>query len=497
MSFSVSEPGQVRKPSAAPIKRSLTPIRQITRLSVLMPVYNERQTVEAVVQRVLDAPRVELDLELVIVDDGSTDGSWEVIESLAEREPRVEAVRHPRNRGKGAAIRTAIDRMSGGVALVQDADLEYDPAEYPKLLAPILDGRADAVFGTRFTGTPRRVQHFWHTLANQAVTLFCNMVNNLNLTDMETCYKVVRADVLKNLVLESDTFTIEPELSTRLAQWGARIYEVPISYSGRSYDEGKKIGAVDALKACWAILKYGLFSTRFTYDPAFYALAAVAKARRYNRMIFRKVRPYLGARLLEANAGLGTMSRLFMQRERVMLAENEPLFVARLRDRFAHLANVEVCELDSARAEDFEPLAEQRLDSIFCANVLEHVEDDAGVLRNFLRILQPGGHCAVVVPAEPSLFTARDKELGHLRRYRRRELEEKLERAGFEVVHCEQFNKLGTLGWFVAGKILRRRISPAQMIWFDRLLWLARLVEYTPFLPGLSLLAVGQKPGRR
>jgi glycosyltransferase involved in cell wall biosynthesis len=223
------------------------------KLSVLMPIYNELQTLEAIVQRVFTSP-ITLEIEIVAVDDASTDGSWELLQQLSIADPRLRAIRQPQNSGKGAAIRTAIRHMTGDVAVVQDADLEYDPHEFPLLLQPIIDGKADAVYGSRFVGHTRHVISFWHSLINRMLTLLSNMLNDLNLTDMETCYKMVRADLLKQLPLASSSFTFEPELTCRLAQCRARIYEVPISYFARTYEEGKKIHAKDGLLAIWAIL---------------------------------------------------------------------------------------------------------------------------------------------------------------------------------------------------------------------------------------------------
>jgi hypothetical protein len=234
------------------------PCRPIMKLSILMPIYNERKTLEKIVQRVFTSP-VPVEIEIIAVDDASTDGSWELLQQLANADSRLRAIRQPQNSGKGAAIRTAIQHMSGDVAVVQDADLEYDPHEYPLLLQPILDGKADAVFGSRYTGQNRQVLSFWHTLINRFLTLLSNILNDLTLTDMETCYKMVRADILKQLPLNCKTFTFEPELTCRLAQCKARIYEVPISYFARTYQEGKKIRAMDGLKAIWAIL-YSKFS---------------------------------------------------------------------------------------------------------------------------------------------------------------------------------------------------------------------------------------------
>jgi glycosyltransferase involved in cell wall biosynthesis len=255
-------------------------LSEIRLLSVLLPVYNEWRTLGRIVDRVLSSP-VPLEMEVVAVDDGSSDGSWDLLQELAAVEPRIKPFQHPRNRGKGAAVRTAIGRMTGQVAVVQDADMEYDPAEYARLLEPILRGEADAVYGSRYAGTSRAVHPFWHTLVNRGLTLAANMLDNLTLTDMETCYKMVRADVLKRLRLSSNTFTIEPELTCRLAQWGARIYEVPITYRRRGYAEGKKIRPSDGLRALWQMVYSRFIDRRFTDDEEEYRrIVALRRAER-------------------------------------------------------------------------------------------------------------------------------------------------------------------------------------------------------------------------
>lgn len=230
------------------------------KLSVVMPVYNEAATIERIVERVL-AVELPMERELVMVDDGSTDGTRDRYEAIQKAWPDTSIVVKlcERNRGKGAALREGFALASGDIILVQDADLEYDPSDYSRLLAPILTDKADVVYGSRFVGSEaHRVLYFWHMIGNRFLTLFSNMMTNLNLTDMETCYKVFRSEVIKPLKLKSDRFTIEPEMTAKVAKGRWRIFEVGISYAGRTYEEGKKIGWKDAVAAMIAIVRFRL-----------------------------------------------------------------------------------------------------------------------------------------------------------------------------------------------------------------------------------------------
>jgi len=226
------------------------------KLSVVIPVFNERPTVAEIIRRV-QAVDVGIDKEIIVVDDGSTDGTREILRGLVF--PGLKVILHEKNRGKGGALRTGFAEARGEIVLVQDADLEYDPREYPQLLEPILDGRADVVYGSRFLGGPHRVLYFWHYVGNRFLTTFSNMLANLNMTDMETCYKVIRREVLGKIDLRSSRFGFEPEITMKLARLGSRFYEVPISYSGRDYSEGKKIGLKDGLAAIFHLIRFRFF----------------------------------------------------------------------------------------------------------------------------------------------------------------------------------------------------------------------------------------------
>jgi glycosyltransferase involved in cell wall biosynthesis len=223
---------------------------------VVIPVYNELGTIKEIVSRV---QAVDLEKEIIIVDDGSTDGTRELLQEITLSHENIKVLYHDLNQGKGAALRTGFEGATGDIIIIQDADLEYDPREYPVLLEPILDGRADIVYGSRFLGGPHRVLFFWHYLGNKFLTLLSNALTNLNLSDMETCYKVFRREVLSGIELKSNRFGFEPEFTAKVAKKGVRIYETPISYSGRTYAEGKKIGWKDGLKAIVAIIWFRFF----------------------------------------------------------------------------------------------------------------------------------------------------------------------------------------------------------------------------------------------
>jgi len=468
-------------------------------LSVLMPVFNEEEFVAESIRRVLEAPLPDgLTLELVVVDDGSTDGSAAIIQELAGRHPeRIRFLRHAVNRGKGAAIRTAIQSAQGEFAVVHDADLEYDPREFPKLLQPLVDGNADAVYGSRFqSGGERRVLYFWHALANRFLTTLCNIAADVNLTDMETCYKAFRTDLVKTIPLRCNRFGIEPEITIKLAQRQARIYEVPIRYHGRTYEEGKKIGFRDAVQALGVILRFWFL--RDTYlDAGARILDALAQTPRFNRWMAETIRPFVGCSVLELGAGIGNMTRLLSAgRRRYVATDIEVQHLARLSNRFQNRPNLEVQDCDLTQAEDFVPFAGQ-MDTVICLNVVEHVEQDDVALANIASALQEGGRAVVLVPQGPSIYGTLDEVLGHHRRYSEEDLRRKMGQAGLNLEKMIAFNRAGRPGWYLNGKLLKKRGLGRVQLWvFDRMVWVWRRVDrFLPWDP-VSLIAVGVKQHR-
>jgi glycosyltransferase involved in cell wall biosynthesis len=463
---------------------------QMRKLSVLMPVYNEARTLRTIVERVLSSP-ADLEIELVCVDDCSMDNSLEILHELAADEPRIKVIAQPVNMGKGKAIRTAIEHMTGDVAIIQDADLEYDPEEYPKVIGPIVDGKADAVYGSRFASSEvRRVLFFWHAVGNRVLTTFSNMANDLNLTDMETCYKAVRGDVLKRLRLTSDRFGLEPEITARLAQWGARIYEVPISYHGRTYAEGKNIGWRDGVEALWLIFKFRFIDSRATNEDSVVTRQALGRASNFRRWALERFDEHLGEHVLEVNAGPGHTTSHLLDRARLVVTDSDPVHVETLRRRFGHLENTEVRLVDI----DHDPVRGGGLDTAVLFDGLQRSLEPKVLLANVAASLDTGGKILIQVPADESLFGPTDQAAGHVRRFDREDIEDLIRSGGLELVMLEPFNRLGVIGWRIHHGMGTGRISGAEARGFDMLVPLAKRLDSVGAGPGLSWLAVARVP---
>jgi len=466
------------------------------KLSILMPVYNERTVVERCIAQVLTAPLPEdMERELIIVDDRSTDGSWLVLERLAAEHPEIRLFRHEVNAGKGAAVRTAIQQATGDFSLIQDADLEYDPSEYPILIRPLLDGRADAVFGSRYlAGGQTRVLLFWHSMMNKLLTTVSNMFCNLKLTDMETCYKVFHTDLLKSIPIRSNRFGFEPEIVMKSAKRKLRIYEVPISYHGRTYEEGKKIGWKDGVKALGVVLKFWLIDDLYAtpYGRAF--LNNLTGTPQYLSWLARVLRPFVGDTVLEAGAGIGNISARLMSRRLLYVAgEKDPLYLHALRNRFLRTPNVSVCQLDPECPADFQDLHES-FDTVLCVNVLEYVADPAATVMTLERTLKPGGVLIVLVPQGCGLYGSLDRAMGHKRRFQRAEVIALIQEAGMKVEKLRSLNKISAPSWWLYSRVLgTSHISKLALKLFDKTVWIWRRIDGALPWRGLSLIVVARK----
>ena len=467
-------------------------------LSVLIPVYNEEEFIQELLSRVLAAPLPEgLGRELVLVDDCSTDDSVAAIEEFIAAHPEapIRLIRQPKNQGKGAAIRTAIQAATGHYSIIQDADLEYDPREYTKLIGPLLSGEADVVYGSRFMAAgQRRVLYFWHSLANRILTTLCNIVADLNLTDMETCYKAFRTAFAKTIPIESDRFGIEPELTVKFARRKARIFETPISYHGRTYEEGKKIGPWDAVEALWVILR-ARFSGKLYLDAGHSTLDSLSFAAKFNRWMADTIRPFVGSRVLEIGAGMGNMTRQLCPRRKLYVATDlSPEYAEHLRNVFRHRPTVCIHQLDATKPEDFVPF-ERQVDTVVCLNVLEHIEDDASALRSIRTLLTPGGRLILLVPNDPRAYGTVDKEIGHYRRYTPETLRKVTTGAGYEVEDILRFNRVSMPGWRITGQLLKARtLSSFTLRIFDRFVWLWRRIDNALPWQATSIIAIAKRP---
>jgi len=481
--------------------------RTSTTLSVIVPAFNEQFLVEASLARLrvlTESPRLDL-IKIIVVDDGSFDQTPEAIEHFRrlleseEPDPKLSWtwIRHKKNAGKGAAIRTGLSHADTELVVIHDADLEYHPRDLLKMVDVFLEEEADAVFGSRFmAGGYKRALFFRHALGNKLLTFLCDLVCDLNLTDMETCYKMVRTNLLKSIPLESSTFDVEPELAIKLAKRGSRIFEVAISYSGRTYREGKKIGWKDGVRALWAILRYATSGKIYTGDESgAEILDRLQRAPRFTRWMADVIQPYMGDRVLEIGAGTGNMSVHLMPRAVYWTTDINPHYLDYLLTLRPTRPYMHVAYTNAAKAETY-PL-NQSFDTVVCLNVVEHVEDDVGVLRNIRDVLMDDGRAIILVPSGPGLYGTLDEVLGHCRRYTSEQLQSIAKHAGFRVVEILKFNRPGVVAWWLNGRVLRRRhFGLGQVKLLNILTPFFRLADaWLPF-PPLSLIAVLQKDVR-
>jgi SAM-dependent methyltransferase len=364
-----------------------------------------------------------------------------------------------------------------------------------KLMRPLLDGRADAVFGSRYLlGEQSRVLPFWHSMINKFLTLVSNMFSNLNVTDMETCYKVFRTDLLKSIPIRSNRFGFEPEITMKTSKRKLRVYEVPISYHGRTYEEGKKIGWKDGVKALGVILYFWLVDDLYVASYGRGLLNSLTGTPQYLSWITRLVRPYLGDTVLEIGAGIGNLTgRLMARKLNYVAVEKDPLYLHALRNRFLRTPNVSVYPLDPENPQDYERWSAQ-FDTALCVNILETVSDPAAVLRSVHACLKPGGNVIVLVPQGQGLFGSLDRALGHQHRFSVKQVSDMLADAGFRTERMHQLNKIGAVSWLIYGKLLgRKRIAKVALKLFDKTVWIWRRIDSLLPWRGLSVVAVARR----
>ncbi len=496
----------------------------MTSLSILVPAFNEQHLVATSLGRlqVLESSPYLDRLQVIVVDDASTDAtpaalagfaaerglSWnDAGECVAGATVCARGVhgkaswlflRHERNGGKGQAVRTALAHADGEITVIHDADLEYNPADLDRLLRVFVEEDADVVFGSRFSGADvRRALMFRHELGNRFLTFLTNLVTNLNLTDMETCYKAVRTSLLRSIPLVSNDFRLEPELTIKLARRDARIFEVPISYAGRTYVEGKKIDWRDGVAALGAIARFAITDNVFTADEhGSHTLNRLSRAPRFNAWMGDLIRPYCGQRVLEIGSGTGNLTRQLVPREHYVATDVNPLYVDALRRLTSERPYLQVAVTDVTKPETF-PRLDGGFDTVVCLNVVEHVEDDRVALGNIREALCAGGRAIVLVPQGPAAMGTLDEALGHERRYTEASLRALAEETGFVVQEMLAFNHIGWPAWWVNGKVLKRRtFGLAQILALNALTPLFRRIDGLLPFPPLSLVAALAKTSR-
>jgi glycosyltransferase involved in cell wall biosynthesis len=478
-------------------------MKSSTTLSVLVPVYNEEYLVATSLDRLrclAEAPFLDR-VQIIVVNDGSSDRSSEAISQFKESlagSPNDKLqwlfIQHEKNKGKAAAVHTALSAATEELCVIHDADLEYHPDDLPKMVEVFLEEQADAVFGSRFLASEyRRVLFFRHELGNRFLTLLCNIVSDLNLSDMETCYKMVRTDLLKSIPLTGEGFEIEPEITIKLGKRGARIFEVPIRYSGRTYQEGKKISWRDGVNAVGAIFRFSLSDQIYVEDAyGSQILGRLNRAPRFTKWMADVIRPYVGQTVLEIGAGTGNLTAQLIPRLLYWATDINPLYLMYLENVGRNRPYMKVAFTDAEKAATYPK--NEKFDTVICLNVVEHLADDRGALLNIRTVLAAKGRAIILVPCGPKLYGTLDEVLGHHRRYTRETLQGLVASAGFELETMLEFNRIGVVAWWLNGRVLRRRtFGLSQIEILNVMTPIFRAIDKLLPLPPLSLIAVIKK----
>ncbi len=479
-------------------------MKSTTSLSVIVPAYNEQHLVAPSIDRLrlLDETPLLDRIKIIVVDDGSSDETSSVLEkysrSLSEaRTAKMEwtFIRHQKNQGKAAAIHSGLTHADTELTVIHDADLEYHPQDLIKMVKVFLQEPADAVFGSRFlAGEYRRVLFFRHEIGNRLLTLMSNIVSDLNLTDMETCYKMVRTELLKSIPLVGRGFEIEPEITIKLAKRHARIFEVPIRYSGRTYQEGKKIGVKDGFRAIAAIVRFACSDHVYAEDEyGSQILGRLNRAPRFTQWMADVIRPYIGERVLEIGAGTGNLTLQLIPRKLYYASDINPQYLTYLQNLVSDHPYLRVGYTDGEKHDSY-PM-EEKFDTVICLNVVEHLANDFGALRNIWDALEENGRAIVLVPSGPNLYGTLDEVLGHYRRYTKLQFVELAARAGFHIETVLSFNRVGSPAWWLNARLLRRKTFGLwQVKALNFLTPLFRVIDRFLPLPALSIIAILRKP---
>ena len=465
------------------------------KLTVMVPVYNERHMVEIALRRLLGiSDALIAELEVIVVDDCSTDGSWEVLRRVAAEDKRVTLVRHEQNSGKGAAIRSAICHASGDICVIFDADLEYSPEDLAGLLVPFACEGADAVFGSRYmAGAYKRALMHRHTMINKFLTFVSNCFTDLNLTDIETAMKAINTTLLKSIPIRSNDFRFEVEIVSKLAKRRARVFETPVRYVPRTYQEGKKIRPRDGFLALVAMLRFWLIDDLYKEDEYGWPhLVEVEKTTRFNFWLGEALRPFVGDRVLELGAGIGTLTSQFIPREHYVASDANPNYIHYLKSYSYGKPYLEIRKADALSKDGFWGFG--GFDTVIAVNLLAQL-DESAFLMNVWAALNSKGKALIVVPLGRRIYGALDRALGRTRRYDRQEIERRLLEAGFKIERTFDFNRLCVPLWLLNSKMLRRKkLSRLELKILDTLIPVMKKIDGIWPWEGLSLVIIAEKP---
>ena len=466
-------------------------------ISVLIPAFNEQDTLESIVKQVIAVKNISK--EIIIVNDGSNDTTGTIAKKLAKKYKSVQTLNHRINKGKGSCITTALKKAKGEIVITQDADLEYNPKDYPRLIKPFKDPSVKVVYGTREKVARKGIySNVFFYLGGEFLTWLANLLYGINISDEATGYKLFRREVLKKVNLKAKGFEFCPEVTAKVANLGLDFTEVPISYRPRPFSAGKKIRPIDGLIAIKTLFKHSFLFSSKSSSALTAGLEVTQLARNYNQWVLKKVSPYLKGTILEAGAGIGTFAQLLLKNnhKNLVLGEIDQTYLKQLRRQFGHLSGIKVSKLDISSSRSMSK--QKSVKTILSINTLEHIKDDQQAITNLSGSLTKGGHLIIFVPAFQMLFSHWDRSIGHFRRYSKSDLKTKLKQAGLRPIKSFYVNLPGFFGWGL-NKLFKNtpknKSVQKQILIFDRFIlpWWSKIEDYLNLPVGQSLIMVAKK----